>query len=212
MIRHRYIAVEGPIGVGKTTLVKALADRFGYQTVLEEAGDNPFLPKFYDNPRRWAFSAQVHFLLSRFQQHRDLAQIEIFSRGVVTDYLFAKDEIFAQVNLQPDELDLYYRVYDLLRLQLPKPDLVVYLRARPEVLLSRIEKRAIRYEQSVSADYLEALTEAYDKFFFHYAETPLLVVDTSEIDVVRREGDLEGLVEEIERMRSGRQHYNPLGS
>ncbi|MCA9774634.1 MAG: deoxynucleoside kinase [Myxococcales bacterium] len=212
MGRQRYIAVEGPIGVGKTTLVRILAERFGFETVFEQVEDNPFLPKYYKDPKRWAFSTQLNFLLSRFQQQRDLAQGDLFAKGIVADYLFAKDEIFAAMTLQPEELDLYYRVYELLKIRVAVPDLVVYLRARPEILLSRIKRRAIVYERAIGSDYLEALTQAYDKYFFHYAETPLLVVETSEIDILDREGDLEGLVNEVERMESGRQHYIPLGS
>ena len=208
----RYIAIEGPIGVGKSSLARILAQKFGARLVKEEVANNPFLERFYDNPRKYAFQTQLFFLLSRYRQQKELAQGSLFDSGVVCDYILAKDKIFALINLEDDEVSLYESVYRLLASTLPKPDMVVYLQARPEVLLSRVRKRGVAYERNISLDYLKTLSDAYNEYFFHYNETPLLVVNTSEIDFVERSRDLEHLVREVKSMRRGTQHYIPLGS
>ena len=182
----RYIAIEGAIGVGKTSLAKILANEFGVRLVKEEAGNNPFLERFYEDRRKYAFQTQLFFLLSRYRQQRELAQGQLFEKGVVSDYVLAKDKIFAYLNLEDDEVSLYEMIYKLLAPTVPRPDLVIFLQARPEVLLSRVRKRGVEYERNISLDYLRTLSDAYNEYFFHYNETPLLVVNTSEIDFVER--------------------------
>jgi deoxyadenosine/deoxycytidine kinase len=208
----RYLAIEGPIGVGKSSLAKILAQKYGSRLVKEEVEANPFLERFYENPRKYAFQTQLFFLLSRYRQQRELVQGDLFETGVVCDYILAKDKIFALINLEDDEISLYESIYKLLVATLPKPDLVIYLQARPEVLLSRVRKRGIAYERNISLDYLRTLSDAYNEYFFHYNETPLLVVGTSEIDFVESPRDLEHLVREVKSVKRGTQHYIPLGS
>jgi len=208
----RYIAIEGPIGVGKSSLAKILAQKYASRLVKEDVAGNPFLERFYENPRKFAFQTQLFFLLSRYRQQRELAQGDLFEAGVVCDYILAKDKIFALINLEDDEVSLYESIYKLLVSTLPKPDLVIYLQARPEVLLSRVRKRGIAYERNISLDYLRTLSDAYNEYFFHYNETPLLVVNTSEIDFVESPRDLEHLVREVKSVKRGTQHYIPLGS
>lgn len=208
----RYIAIEGPIGVGKSSLAKILARKSASRLVKEEVAGNPFLERFYENPRKFAFQTQLFFLLSRYRQQRELAQGDLFEAGLVCDYILAKDKIFALINLEDDEVSLYESIYKLLVSTLPKPDLVIYLQARPEVLLSRVRKRGITYERNISLDYLRTLSDAYNEYFFHYNETPLLVVNTSEIDFVESPRDLEHLVREVKSVKRGTQHYIPLGS
>jgi deoxyadenosine/deoxycytidine kinase len=208
----RYIAIEGPIGVGKSSLAKILAQKYASRLVKEEVEGNPFLERFYENPRKFAFQTQIFFLLSRYRQQRELAQGDLFEAGLVCDYILAKDKIFALINLEDDEISLYESIYKLLVSTLPKPDLVIYLQARPEVLLSRVRKRGIAYERNISLDYLRTLSDAYNEYFFHYNETPLLVVNTSEIDFVESPRDLEHLVREVKSVKRGTQHYIPLGS
>ena len=208
----RYIAIEGPIGVGKSSLAKILARKFGARLVKEEVANNPFLERFYEDPRKFAFQTQLFFLLSRYRQQKEVAQGNLFESGVVCDYILAKDKIFALINLEDDEVSLYESIYKLLVSTLPKPDMVIYLQARPEVLLSRVRKRGIAYERNISLDYLKTLSDAYNEYFFHYNETPLLVVNTSEIDFVESPRDLEHLVREVKSVKRGTQHYIPLGS
>ncbi|MCH8056082.1 MAG: deoxynucleoside kinase [Deltaproteobacteria bacterium] len=212
MKKAKYIVVEGPIGVGKTSLAKSLAAEFQARSVFERVEDNPFLPKFYDDRETYAFQNQTFFLLNRYQQQRDLSQQELFSQNTVADYLFAKDKIFATLTLSSEELNLYQQIYRLLDTRVPKPDLVVYLQARPEVLYKRIKKRDKSYEKGVTLEYLREVAQAYNRFFFNYDESPLLVVNSSEIDFVASSKDLADLVKEINNMGSGTQHYIPLGS
>ena len=211
-INPRYIAIEGAIGVGKTSLAKILANKFGWKLVQEDVGHNPFLERFYENQRKFAFQTQLFFLLSRYRQQRELAQGNLFDKGVVSDYVLAKDKIFALINLEDDEIALYDSIYRLLLPTVPRPDLVIYLQARPEVLLSRVRKRGVEYERNISLDYLKTLSDAYNEYFFHYNETPLLVVNTSEIDFVESPRDLEHLVREVKSVKRGTHHYIPLGS
>ena len=211
MADARYIAIEGPIGAGKSTLAKILATRTGAKLVVESDEENPFLARFYENERAHAFQTQLFYLLSRYQQQMGLKQRDLFYTGIVADYLFAKDRIFAAITLDEQEFRLYDRIYSLLDSQLPKPDLVVYLQARPEVLLDRIRKRGRKAETNLRAGYLEELSAAFNQFFFHYSETPLLVANVSEIDFEHVETDREALLREIERVRTGVHHYIPIG-
>jgi deoxyguanosine kinase len=204
-----YIAIEGPIGVGKTSLAQALGLRLGARIVLEDTDSNPFIARFYQDPEKYAFAVQLYFLLTRYNQQRQLAQQDLFAQATVTDYLLAKDRIFARLNLDPDELVLYEGVYRLLDGQLAKPDLVVYLRARVEVLAERLRKRNRTFERHISPEYLESVSAAYRDFFFYYDETPLLVVDSSEIDFVADPDDLEDLLREIDRTSTGSHYYVP---
>jgi len=208
----RYIVVDGPIGVGKTTLARLLADAFEARLVLEVVDENPFLKKFYERPRQYAFQAQLFFLLTRYRQQRELAQQDLFSQNTVVDYLFAKDQIFAQLNLDADELALYRQLFGLLDARLPKPDLVVYLQARADVLLSRLRKRDRDYERRIAPEYIGRVAEAYRDYFFYYDETPLLVVNSSDIDFVANSDEMADLIREIKGMGQGVQHYIPLGS
>jgi len=204
-----YIAIEGPIGVGKTSLAQALGLRIGARIVLEDTDSNPFIARFYQDPEKYAFPVQLYFLLTRYNQQRQLAQQDLFAQATVTDYLLAKDRIFAGLNLDPDELVLYEGVYRLLDGQIVKPDLVVYIRARVEVLAERLRKRNRTFERHISLEYLERVSAAYRDFFFYYDEAPLLVVDSSEIDFVADPGDLEDLLREIDRTSTGSHYYVP---
>jgi deoxyguanosine kinase len=208
----RYIAVEGPIGVGKTALARRLASEFGSRLVLEQVEENPFLKRFYEEAERYAFQTQLFFLLERYRQQRELGQLDLFAEGTVADYLFAKDAIFAALTLNADEFHLYQQIFQLLDQRLPRPDLVIYLEARPEVLLRRLRKRDRDFERGITPEYLERLTEAFREYFYRYTEAPLLVVNCSDIDFVEHGGDLADLIKEIRGMQKGVQHYIPLGS
>jgi deoxyguanosine kinase len=212
MSNTKYLVVEGPIGVGKSSLAKILANEFQARSVFERVEDNPFLPKFYRSRETYAFQNQTFFLLNRYRQQIDLSQQDLFTQNVVSDYLFAKDKIFASLTLSNDELNLYQQIYALLNARVPKPDLVIYLQARPEVLYKRVKKRDKKYERSITFEYLAEVAQAYNQFFFHYDETPLLAVNTSEIDFVESSKDLADLIKEINNMGSGTQHFIPLGS
>ena len=209
---HRFIAVEGPIGVGKTSLARRLATSLSAQGVLEEAAQNPFLERFYKNPRAGALPAQLYFLLQRAQQLAALKQADLFSTVRVADYLLEKDRLFARVTLDDAEYALYEQLYARLDIQVPKPDLVVYLQAPVDVLLERIAKRGIRYEQQIERAYLERLNEAYARFFHEYEATPLLIVNAASIDPLSNQRDYDELLSAIKRMSRGRLYYNPLRS
>ena len=209
MERRAYIALEGPIGVGKTTLAQVLARELNARLILEEGEQNPFLARFYEDPEKYAIPVQLYFLLTRYNQQRELLQRPLLERATVADYLFAKDRIFANLNLAPDELVLYEQVYKLLDSRMARPDLVVYLLARVDVLAERLRRRNRDFERDISYEYLERVSTAYRDFFFYYDEAPLLVVDTSEIDFVNNSSDLADLIREIDRAGQGVQHYVP---
>ncbi|HBN16322.1 MAG: deoxynucleoside kinase [Pseudomonadota bacterium] len=205
----RYIAVEGPIGVGKTSLAKRLAESFNYDIVLEKPEDNPFLERFYRNPKQHALATQLFFLFQRSQQLQGLKQNDLFEPVRVADFLIEKDMLFAQQNLDPDEFQLYQTVYQHLTIDAPAPDLVIYLQAPTPVLLARIQKRGIAAEQAIEADYLERLNNAYTTFFHYYDRSPLLIVNCSDLDLVGRDDDYEQLVNQIKSGLRGVHYFNP---
>jgi deoxyguanosine kinase len=207
----RHVAIDGPIGVGKTSLVEMLSRRFHGTKILEDV-DNPFLPDFYKKKKGSAFQTQLFFLLSRYQQQREIAQIDLFSTLVVADYHFPKDKIFACLNLDDSELMIYDRLYTLLSESLPRPDLVIYLQGSLETCVKRIKKRSASYEKGITPEYLAQLIEAYNYYFYHYEETPLLVVDTNDIDFVNRPADFDDLVAQVRKAKKGIQYYVPAGS
>jgi deoxyguanosine kinase len=207
--RSRYIAVEGPIGAGKSSLAEILAVELGARLVRENPGENPFLASFYKDPRRFALSTQLFFLLQRYGQQSELLQGGLFEQGgVVSDYFFAKDRLFATLNLSPEELALYDRVYQALRPRVTTPDLVVYLQARTEVLLARIEKRGRPEEKPIRPEYLREVARAYAEFFFNYSDAALLIVDASEIDFVENTEDRAALLEVIGNTHAGINHWS----
>ncbi|TMQ58118.1 MAG: deoxynucleoside kinase [Candidatus Eisenbacteria bacterium] len=210
MAENRYIVVEGVIGVGKTSLARLLSERLQARLVLEEVEENPFLKDFYRERARYAFQTQMHFLFSRYQQQRSLRQLELFRERMVADYLFQKDRIFASLNLSERELALYERLVGWLELEVMKPDVVVYLQASPDVLMERIARRARPYEKEMERDYIRHLNEAYNHFFFHYTEAPLLVVNTNAIDFVNNTEDFEDLRGRIVSHRQGTVYYAPI--
>jgi len=209
---HRFIAVEGPIGVGKTSLAKRLATSLSAEVVLEQAAQNPFLERFYKNPRAGALPVQLHFLLQRAQQLAALKQADLFAPVRVADYLLEKDRLFARVTLDDSEYALYEQVYARLGVEAPKPDLVVYLQAPVDVLLERIARRGVDYEQYIDRGYLERLNEAYARFFHEFDSAPLLIVNAASIDPVANQRDYDELLAAIRRMSKGRLYYNPLRS
>ena len=204
-----YIVVEGPIGVGKTTLARRLAHAFQSDLLLEQAEDNPFLPRFYREPNNAAFQTQLFFLFQRAQQIQSLRQGDLFQPAQVVDFLIDKDRLFASLTLNTDELDLYQQVYDKMILDAPQPDLVIYLQAPVEVLLQRIRTRAIEYEQLIDENYLQRVAEAYVDFFYHYDRSPLLIVNTAAINLAEGEADFNLLLERVREMPNGRHFFNP---
>ena len=209
---HRYVVVEGPIGVGKTSLARRLAGSFGSDLVLEQGEENPFLERFYRNPRAAAFQTQLYFLFQRARQLQDLRQQDMFQRVRVADYLLDKDRLFARLTLDDEEYGLYEQVYARLAIDAPVPDLVVYLQAPVDVLLERIARRGIGYEQAIERRYLERLAESYARFFLEYDAAPVLTVNAADIDPVGNERDYDVLLAEIVRARKGRHYFNPMKS
>jgi len=209
---HHYIVIEGPLGVGKTSLALLLAERIKAQTLLEEVEENPFLVSFYQDPKKFAFQTQIFFLLRRYHQAAEMAQLDLFNRTTVSDYLFDKDRLFARVNLDENEFWLYEQLFQILKKRIRPPDLVVFLQAKTEVLVERIRKRNRKIERSISYKYLEKINQAFNEFFFHFADCPLLVVNASEIDFVHIPEDFEDLVQQIMTMKSGTQYYIPMSS
>jgi deoxyadenosine/deoxycytidine kinase len=205
----RYIVVEGPIGVGKTSLAKRLAESFESEIILEKAHENPFLERFYRKRRNAALPAQLFFLFQRARQVEEIRQSDLFSPVRISDFLLEKDRLFAQLNLDSNELSLYDQVYASLDLDPPTPDLVVYLQAPPSVLLRRVAERGISYEQFIDENYLERLGDAYASFFYEYDDAPLLIVNAALIDPVHREADYRELLNAIVRIKRGRHFFNP---
>jgi deoxyguanosine kinase len=209
---HRYIVVEGPIGVGKTSLARRLGKSFGCELVLEQDAENPFLERFYRDPRSAAFQTQLYFLFQRARQLQGLRQTDLFEQVRVADYMLDKDRLFARLTLDDQEYALYEQVYERLAIDAPTPDLVVYLQAPVDVLLDRIARRGIEYEQQIERRYLERLNEAYARFFLEFNAAPLLIVNAGDIDPIGNDADYEGLLAEVVRPRKGRHYFNPLKS
>jgi deoxyguanosine kinase len=207
-----YIAVEGAIGVGKTSVVERLAERLDATTVLEEWSQNPFLKAFYEGTPGSSFQVELFFLLSRYRQQQELTQRSLFTQATICDYFFEKSKVFAYLNLEDSELLIYERLYSLLAESVPKPDLVVYLQAPTEVLMKRIRTRGRPEESRLSEEYLAEVNRAYNYFFFHYTQTPLLVVNTTDVDLVKSSEDLDDLIRQIRSMGKGTQYYVPRGT
>jgi deoxyguanosine kinase len=209
-MKFKSIAVEGPIGVGKTSFVELLARKFDAHKVMEDI-ENPFLDDFYQDKPGSAFQAQLFFLVSRFRQMQELAQGDLFSQVMLADYIFPKDKIFAYLNLDDSELMIYDKLYGTLEGEVPKPDLVIFLQAETNCLIERIRGRRRSYEDRISEEYINEVNKAYNYYFFHYNQAPLLVIDTTHIDFVHQESHLDELVEQIRKMDRGVQYYQPLG-
>ena len=205
-----FLVVEGPIGVGKTSLVQRLALHFASDTLLEGAEENPFLQRFYDNPREAAFPAQLYFLFQRSRQMSELQQQDLFRQRLIADFMLEKDRLFAQINLDRDELRLYEQVYERMTLEAPAPDLVVYLQAPVDVLMSRIRKRARPQERTIERAYLQRLCDAYAEFFYYYDRSPLLIINAAEINPLESEADFNLLIEHICAEGPQRRYLNPL--
>lgn len=210
--RPDYIVVEGPIGVGKTSLATRLAKSFDSDLLLEGADENPFLERFYQDPRSGALPAQLFFLLQRARQMQDMRQTDMFQPVRVADFLIEKDRLFAELTLDAEELRLYEQVYEHVTIDAPVPDLVIYLQAPEEVLLKRIAKRGIRYERKIDAAYLRRLSEAYTRMFHFYEAAPLLIVNAAHIDLVNNDDDYNALLEQIHAGNPGRQYFNPVSA
>jgi 2-amino-4-hydroxy-6-hydroxymethyldihydropteridine diphosphokinase len=208
----RYVVIEGVIGAGKTSLARMLAKRFSAREVLEEFDENPFLSRFYADRPRWAFQTQLAFLASRFRQQQTLSRPDLFHETVVSDYMFDKDRVFARLNLSGDELQLYDTMFGIMQATVPQPDLIVYLQASTDRLMRMIARRGRSYEQDMDREYIDSLNKAYEHFFFHYNTSPLLIVNTEQIDFVRSEEDLEEIVQQVARVGyAGTTYFNPAG-
>lgn len=200
----RFIAIEGVIGAGKTSLARILADRLHAGLILEEIDDNLFLPKFYSNPAQYAFHTQIYFLMARYRQQHRIAQMDLFASRAISDYLFVKDRIFAEVNLTEEEFSLYDKIYTLLQKEIPRPDLVVYLQGPVDLLYKRIKQRNRSFERDIDYAYLEKLADTYNAFFFHYVASPLLIVDISGFDFVGNSRDVDLICDEIKNLKEPR--------
>ena len=208
MERLRYIAVEGPIGAGKTSLARRLADRLGADTLLEQPDENPFLARFYQDMARYALPTQLFFLFQRARQLEPLAQPDMFGRAIVADFLIDKDPLFARATLSGDELALYQKIYDAIRPQAPAPDLVIYLQAPSAILVERVRRRGAAFERGISEEYLAVLAENYSRFFYHYSSAPVMIVNSQNLNFVARDADFELLVERMCGMTSQREFFN----
>jgi deoxyguanosine kinase len=204
-----YIAIEGPIGVGKTSLVKLLAEKLEARTILEQFEENPFLTDFYDDPERFAFQTQLFFLLQRYRQQQELRQVDIFHNLLITDYMFVKDRLFASLNLNEKELPLYETMANLLERNVINPDLVIYLQADTDTLMKNIGKRKRSFEKNMSRDYIDALNQVYNEYFFRYQDTPLLIINSNNIDFVNNKKDLEEIITVVRQPITGTKFFNP---
>jgi len=205
-----YIAIEGPIGVGKTSLAQLLSKELGARLVLEDFEDNPFLPDFYNDPERFGFQTQLFFLLQRYRQQQDLRQVDMFQKLLITDYMFVKDRLFASLNLSDKEMQLYDTVASLLERNIIRPDIVIYLQADTDVLMKNIEKRGRNMEKNVTWEYIDALNQVYTEYFFRYQDTPLVIINTNNIDFVENENDLKEVIDYIRQPVSGTKFFNPV--
>jgi len=206
--RFRYLVVEGPIGAGKTSLARRLGEQLGADLLLEQPAENPFLARFYQDMPRYALPTQLFFLFQRAKQIEPLAQTDMFRSPTVSDFLLDKDPLFARITLTGDEFALYQRIYEALRPHAPAPDLVVYLQAQPDILIDRVRRRAALFERGISEEYLALLAESYTRFFYHYDASPVLIVNSENLNFVERDADFELLVERIRGMKSRREFFN----
>lgn len=206
--KYRFIVVEGPIGVGKTSLARRLSERMGAATLLERPEQNPFLARFYQDMARYALPTQLFFLFQRIGQLRELSQMDMFKSLTVSDFLLDKDPLFARLTLSGEELHLYQTIYDTLKPQAPRPDLVIYLQAQSDTLIERVRQRATGYERPISEEYLALLADSYSRYFYHYDGSPVLIVNSERLNFVRNDGDLDLLIGRIEAMRGGREFFN----
>ncbi|MBJ12855.1 MAG: deoxynucleoside kinase [Candidatus Marinimicrobia bacterium] len=207
-----YIAIEGPIGVGKTSLAKLMTARLGARLVLEEFEENPFLPDFYIDPERYGFQTQLFFLLQRYRQQQELRQVDMFQNLLVTDYMFVKDRLFASLNLNEKEMSLYDTVANLLERNVIKPDLVIYLQSNTDTLMKNISLRGREMEKDIAFEYIDALNQVYTEYFFRYQDSPLVIINTSNIDFVNNSKDLDEVINFIRQPISGTKFFNPLSS
>ena len=205
-----YIAVEGPIGVGKTSLANLISKELGARLVLEQFEENPFLPEFYKDPERYSFQTQLFFLLQRYRQQQELKQVDMFQNLLITDYLFVKDRLFASLNLNEKEMHLYDTVANLLEKNIIRPDLVIYLQADTGTLMNNIARRGREMEEDISKDYIDALGQVYTEYFFRYQDSPLVIINTSNIDFVHNENDLKEIINFIRKPVSGTKFFNPV--
>ena len=207
-----YIAIEGPIGVGKTSLAKLLSKRLSAKLILEKFEDNPFLSEFYDDPARFAFQTQLFFLLQRYQQQHDIRQVDMFHNLLISDYMFIKDRLFASLNLDDKEMNLYDSIANIMERNIINPDLIIYLQADTSTLMKNIDKRGRDFENNISYDYINALNEIYTEYFFRYNDTPLVIINTNNIDFVNNDEDLDQVIEYIRQPVSGTKFFNPSAS
>jgi len=206
--KYHYIVVEGPIGVGKTSLARRLADRLQANLVLERPEQNPFLPRFYQDMSRFALPAQLFFLFQRIVQLRELAQLDLFKRLTVCDFLLEKDPLFARLTLSGDELYLYQQIFDALKPQAPRPGLVIYLQAQAETLIERVRRRGVEFERLITPEYLATLADSYSRFFYHFSGSPVLIVNSERLNFARDDRDLDLLIERADAMRGSREFFN----